>query len=309
MRTKPLKTTFGRANPRALSIAVLAAASVAASATPGVGGVLGWAGQGTPAAAPTRQPTQIGAAWDRTVGRNHLGAPYQADGVWFVPADQPRYDETGVAMPYSAAHDGVATATGEAFDSDAITAAHATLPLPSMVEVTNLDTGRTLRVRLNDRGGTKPGRVIDLSPAAAQALGVPVTGARVRVRYIGRAPLDRNAAGGAQIAASAPVVRASRPVRMASAKPAVPMAALQPVMVADGGAYSIQAGAFANRDNAEKVALTLSKAGRTAIRPVDRDGQRLYRVVVGEWRDASSASSALPRVVGLGFAGARVVSF
>ena len=237
-----------------------------------------------------------------------VGAPYQADGVWFVPADQPRYNETGLAMPYSAARDGVATAAGEAFDANAISAAHATLPLPSMVEVTNLETGQTLRIRLNDRGATKPGRVIDLSPAAAQALGVPVTGAKVRVRYIGRAPLDRNAAAPAQIAAAAPAVRA---VRMASAKPAQRAPAPQTMTVADAdaGGYGIQAGAFADRNNAEKVALTLSAAGRTAIRPLDRDGQRLYRVVVGQWRDPAAASSALPRVVGLGFAGARIVSF
>ena len=291
----PLKTTFGRANPRALCIAFVAAASVAGYATPGASGMLQWLGQG--AAAPTRQPVQIGAAWDRTVGRNHLGAPYQADGVWFVPAEQPRYNETGLAMPYSAVRDGVATAAGEAFDAGAITAAHATLPLPSMVEVTNLETGRSMRIRLNDRGATKPGRVIDLSPAAAQALGVPATGAKVRVRYIGRAPLDRNAAAPAQIAAAAPAVRT---VRMASARPAtrtaVPRAVAPQVMpVADTGGYGIQAGAFADRNNAEKVALTLSAAGRTAIRPLDRDGQRLYRVVVGQWRDQASASSAKPR--------------
>ncbi len=305
----PLKTTFGRARSRALFIACVAAAGVAGYATPGISGVFGWSGQGASAAPQTRQPVQIGAAWDRTVGRNHLGAPYQADGVWFVPADQPHYNEIGLAMPYSAARDGVATAAGEAFDSDAITAAHATLPLPSMVEVTNLETGRTLRVRLNDRGATKPGRLIDLSPAAAQALGMPVTGAKVRVRYIGRAPLDRNAAAGAQIAAAAPAVRSAKSVRMASAKPTPRAAAPQAVPVADTGAYSIQAGAFADRNNAERVALTLSAAGRTAIRPLDRDGLRLYRVVVGQWRDPASASSALPRVVGLGFAGARIVAF
>ncbi|MEO6341293.1 MAG: septal ring lytic transglycosylase RlpA family protein [Caulobacteraceae bacterium] len=287
----------------------MAAASVAGYATPGISGVFGWSGQGASAAQPTRQPIQIGVAWDRTVGRNHLGAPYQADGVWFIPAAQPRYNEIGLAAPYSAAREGVATAAGEAFDADAITAAHATLPLPSMVEVTNLETGRTLRIRLNDRGGTKPGRVIDLSPAAAQALGVPMTGAKVRVRYIGPAPLDRNAAAPAQIAAAAPAIRSVKPVRMASAKPAPRAAVPQLVPTVEAGGYGVQAGAFADRNNAEKVALALSAAGRTAIRPLDRDGVRLYRVVVGQWRDPASASAALSRVAELGFAGARVVSF
>ncbi len=124
-------------------------------------------------------------------GKYKLGAPYQIEGVWYVPAEEPDYDEVGVASWYGDEFDGKATANGEVFDNDAASAAHATLPMPSIVEVTNLDNGRTIRVRLNDRGPYKSGRLIDLSRGAAQELGYMDKGtAKVRVRYVGPAKLD-----------------------------------------------------------------------------------------------------------------------
>lgn len=136
--------------------------------------------------------------------------PYQVGGIWYVPHDQPRYDEKGVASWYGDAFNMKATADGELFDMNQISAAHTTLPLPSMVEVTNLDNGRKLVVRVNDRGPFVGGRVIDLSRAAAQELGYDRAGtAHVRVRYIGPAPL-----GGPELQ-----------VRYAKAAPAAPLLA------------------------------------------------------------------------------------
>jgi rare lipoprotein A len=124
------------------------------------------------------------------------GEPYQVGGIWYVPHEQPDYDETGVASWYGDAFNQKATADGEVFDMNVFSAAHTTLPLPSLVEVTNLDNGRKLTVRVNDRGPFVGGRIIDLSYAAAQELGYADKGlAKVRVRYVGPAPLAGPDAG------------------------------------------------------------------------------------------------------------------
>jgi rare lipoprotein A len=116
-------------------------------------------------------------------------APYEVNGVWYRPHDQPRYDAVGIAGWYGPQYRNHHTADGELFDMDRPSAAHTTLPLPCMVEVTNLDNGRRLRVRVNDRGPFVPGRILDLSRRAAIDLGVYQKGsARVRVRYLGPAP-------------------------------------------------------------------------------------------------------------------------
>ncbi len=111
--------------------------------------------------------------------------PYQVGGRWFTPKDDRNYDEKGVASWYGPGFNGKSTATGERFDQDGVTAAHKTLPLPSFVEVQNLDNGRVQLVRLNDRGPFVGDRIIDLSRRTAQLLEVDRTGtARVRVRRV-----------------------------------------------------------------------------------------------------------------------------
>lgn len=119
-----------------------------------------------------------------------VGAPYQVGGIWYVPKEQPNYDEKGVASWYGDAFHLKPTANGEIFDKDIPSAAHTTLPLPSLVEVTNLDNGKRLIVRVNDRGPFVDNRIIDLSHEAARELGYDRAGlAHVRVRYVGPAPL------------------------------------------------------------------------------------------------------------------------
>lgn len=115
--------------------------------------------------------------------------PYTIRGRTYRPAEQPDYDETGIASWYGQYHHGRPTSTGERFDMNALTAAHKTLPLPSMVEVTNPANGRRVLLRVNDRGPFADGRIIDLSRGAADALGLLNQGVgQVRVRYAGRAP-------------------------------------------------------------------------------------------------------------------------
>jgi rare lipoprotein A len=114
-----------------------------------------------------------------------IGKPYQVFGVWYYPADDRDYDETGVASWYGPGFQALDTANGERYDQDDLTAAHKTLPMPSYVEVTNLENGRKLVVRINDRGPFAKGRIIDLSRRSAQLLGVDKAGtAKVRVRRV-----------------------------------------------------------------------------------------------------------------------------
>lgn len=114
-----------------------------------------------------------------------VGAPYQIDGTWYYPAVDYAYAETGIASWYGAGFHGRATANGETYDLNRVTAAHRTLALPSMVQVTNLENGRSIAVRVNDRGPFKRGRIIDLSRRAAQLLGFERQGtAKVRVEIL-----------------------------------------------------------------------------------------------------------------------------
>jgi rare lipoprotein A len=120
-----------------------------------------------------------------------VGQPYQIDGQWHTPREDPHYDRIGQASYYAHQFHGRRTSNGEIFDMDALSAAHPTLPLPSYVHVTNLDNGRTLLLRVNDRGPYVANRVIDVSRTAARYLGFEVRGTtRVRVRYAGPAPLS-----------------------------------------------------------------------------------------------------------------------
>src|ERR1700756_2860405 len=132
------------------------------------------------------QPQRIGSDHYRA-GRPmyKVGAPYQIGGVWYYPAVDYNYDETGVASWYGEAFDQQYTANGEIFDLNQLTAAHRTLPMPSIVQVTNLENGRSMQLRVNDRGPFVGGRIIDVSRRAAQLLGFETNGtARVRVTII-----------------------------------------------------------------------------------------------------------------------------
>ncbi len=119
-----------------------------------------------------------------------VGKPYKVKGKWYRPAHDPNYNKVGTASWYGRDFHGRATANGEIYNMNAMTAAHTTLPLPSMVEVTNLENRRRIVVRVNDRGPFASNRIIDMSRAAARRLGFEKNGlAKVRVRYLGPAAL------------------------------------------------------------------------------------------------------------------------
>ncbi|MBC8241193.1 MAG: septal ring lytic transglycosylase RlpA family protein, partial [Alphaproteobacteria bacterium] len=144
-------------------------------------------------------------------GAYKVGKPYQIKGVWYYPREDPRYSKTGIASWYGEKFDGRRTANGETYDMNALTAAHKTLPMPVRVRVTNLDNGRSLVLRVNDRGPFVNGRIIDVSRRAAQLLGFQKQGtAKVLVTV-----LDT---GKARVIAK----RAVTPVEQKTALPALP---------------------------------------------------------------------------------------
>ena len=267
---------------RTVALVALAGASLAACATPG--GPAPVAVTRPLAARPSSPPRTAQQPAPHGPLRGTM-KPYQVNGVWYEPREQPDYDETGYASWYGEAFHNRRTANGEVFDMDAPSAAHKTLPLPSLVDVTNLETGRTIRLRVNDRGPFVAGRILDLSRQAAVELGVLQKGlARVRVRYVGPADLARPQDGlrYAQAAAPPPAPVAAPPPR----RPAV----------------RIQAAAFADRANAERAAQRLAMEGQATVEPLDRGDQTLWRVVV-----ACDGDDALARVAAAGFPDAHLV--
>jgi rare lipoprotein A len=266
-----------------------------------------------------------------TKGLRGTEKPYQIRGIWYYPKADPNYDEKGIGSWYGEQFHNRRTANGEIFDMDLPSAAHKTLPLPSIVEVTNLDNGRKMKVRVNDRGPFVGDRIIDLSKAAADQLGYQRSGvARVRVRYVGPAgktPFDER-----RIIASAPPPLEPRyapppkarvyatglppaqpayddppPPKTAEPEfnPSVPVVDAPPAPVT--ASYRVQAGSFANRDNAERAAAQLSGAGQASIESVERGQGVLYRVVVNAGPDEGEAFGVRDRVAALGFSDATVL--
>jgi rare lipoprotein A len=124
-------------------------------------------------------------------GTYRVGKPYVVAGRVYVPEEDPSYREEGLASWYGDDFHGRLTANGEVFDMASLTAAHPTLPMPCYARVTNLGNGKSLIVRVNDRGPYHGNRLIDVSNRAAELLEFKGNGvARVRVEYVGRAPLD-----------------------------------------------------------------------------------------------------------------------
>jgi len=141
--------------------------------------------------APSPRVVAMGDPVPKGGGRNLLGAPYRIAGKTYVPKVDPDYKVVGLASWYGTDFHGRRTANGEVFDSASISAAHPTMPLPSYARLTSLATGRSVIVRVNDRGPFHSNRVLDMSQRAADMLGVKQAGvAKVRVEYVGPAPTD-----------------------------------------------------------------------------------------------------------------------
>lgn len=208
--------------------------------------------------------------------------PYTVFGHDYVPATSLRaYRERGLASWYGRKFHAQRTATGETYDMYAMTAAHPTLPLPSYARVTSLASGRSVVVRVNDRGPFRPGRIIDLSYAAAYRLGIAQKGSgEVEVESI------LPDAAPPQPAAPLPAVAASE----ASSATVLPIGR-------EYGGYVAQLGAFANYANArEFVWRVANQTGGFGVEPKVRQETGLYRVFVGPYSTREEASRAADRL-------------
>jgi len=240
---------------------------------------------GIPEAVPRAEPINRGTS-----------RPYVVMGRSYTPmtSHQP-YQARGIATWYGRRYHGKPTASGEPYDMYAMTAAHTTLPIPSYARVTNLKNGRSVVVRVNDRGPFVDGRIIDLSYTAAHRIGVLGGGsAMVEVEAI----LPRNY--GALLAAPAQPVPAAplpeSPPPVAARDPGSPAA--QPIPVAaETGGHFLQLGAFGSRENAKNF-LTRMKAQMDGLADnlhvFPRDG--LYRVHAGPYASQPEARQAAERI-------------
>ncbi len=259
--------------------------------------------------------------------RERVGPPYQANGQWYVPTPEPGYSQTGTASWYGPQFYGQRTASGEVFDQDALTAAHPTLPIPSLVQVTNLENGREIIVRVNDRGPFVGERLIDLSRGSASALGFQQQGqARVHVRYLGPAPRRVNADGSmapasppsppasaaqaddAEEGPSSPLPPASDGVSLAGG-PADEAPRYAPAYAAPAaGNFFVQVGAYSDLSNAHRVRDAVGAAGPVLVDIRQTSAGELFRVRVGPWGSREEADAARRQLATLGYGEAVVAS-
>ena len=271
-------------------------------------------------------------------GREQLGQPYQVAGRWFTPQEQPGYDKSGTASWYGEAFNRRKTSNGEWFDMTRLTAAHPTLPLPSYVKVTNLDNGREVVVRVNDRGPFVGTRVIDLSKRTAEVLEFKNKGkANVRVQYIGRAPLNDNGthlmamnnennrgtplrrmiaaadrgkgrsyAPDVMVAEAKPKkVKAPQIETVAYAPPAVNSDAFSQSGIE--ASYFVQLGSFADPDNAARARDRFASAWPVQFIELMGSSGTVYRVRLGPLADQGDALTALDNAVAAGYGDARMI--
>jgi rare lipoprotein A len=249
-----------------------------------------------PDAAPRVEPINRGTA-----------RPYVVMGKSYTPMTAlAPYKARGIATWYGRRYHGKPTSSGELYDMYAMTAAHTTLPIPSYARVTNLKNGKTVVVRVNDRGPFVEGRIIDLSYTAAHRIGVLAGGnAMVEVETIlpdgaGRmiAAAPQQPVAPAAKPESAPLAAALEPeppvTQLAAAEPPPAVAARPPTASADTGGVYLQLGAFGSRENAENF-LTRMKIQidwlASALHVFSRDG--LYRVHAGPYpREAEARRDA-----------------
>lgn len=259
-----------------------------------------------------------------------IGNPYQIGGRWYYPADVRDYDETGIASWYGPQFHKKRTANGEIFNMNEVSAAHPILPMPSYVEVTNLNNGRQLVVRVNDRGPFAKGRIIDLSRRAAQLLGFDQQGtAPVRVRRvypdekrrvppprlpqttIAQAAPQTGPQTGQQTVASAPPAGpsvASGAVTQTSLPPSAPQPTYQAGLPAaqatpQTGIVYIQVAAVSDSQRADALATQLRRFGTSLVEPAPRG---LYRVQIGPFDSRQSAEIVLAEIRAAGYSDARV---
>jgi len=256
--------------------------------------------------------------------------PYQIKGVWYYPQSHYEYDEVGVASYYGGGDifHGRPTATGERFDMNEVSAAHKTLPLPCIAEVTNLETGRQIQLKVNDRGPFIEGRILDVSRRTAQLLGFEKKGtAKVRVRTLVPESLALNNLEHPQV-----MLAQNNPPPALLQSPLPPMNALlyprlpddlfekeeeAPVVIKASyetsepplpsrGLY-VDIGAYRQEEETKDLLKTLSDLTKSEAKSIHNKGIKPYAVRVGPFSSMAEANQILDQVINAGHGMARIV--
>ena len=260
-----------------------------------------------------------------------LGQPWQVGGVWFYPRENYQADETGLAIAYPSDHDDL-TADGEAFDGTALAAAHQTLQLPSIARLTNLETGRQVLVRVNDRGPPTPHRMLQVTQRTAALLGMPVDGvARVRLEVLpaeshdavdavpGAPRLDVTAAprGAVQETDLPPLGSAAQPAGTSQPTPppsppeaASPAVRRLPERVLqtppDPGRLYVRLGTFQNFQYASMQRAQVASIGASIVSTFEGRAQT-FSVIIGPLGSVQQADAVLDQVLRAGVTEAGIV--
>lgn len=245
-------------------------------------------------------------------GKFKVGNPYEVAGRVYHPQERYTFTETGIASWYGPKFHGKKTANGETYNKYDLTAAHRTLQMPSLARVTNLENGRSIVVRINDRGPFKKDRVIDVSERASELLGFKNKGtARVKIevleiesRQVASIAKQGHDTRGIEVRHQNAYNKKTPPSAAPSQQPTsqtyASAGSYQPISAHTsfprGNNFYVQAGAFGNRNNALAMAEKLRAFGNTKISETSINGNYLYRVRLGPYLDAPQANEASARL-------------
>ena len=232
-----------------------------------------------------------------------IGNPYQINGKWFYPEINYDYDQVGMASWYGPNFHGKKTANGERFDQNKVSAAHKTLPMPTIVKVINLENNKELIIRINDRGPFVDGRIIDLSKEAAKQLGVLEKGV-AKVRVVVQELESRKLAMDLQNSSSSQFDAVSAKTEK------VEKINLDDDNLSKEPKYKnkmiIQVGSFKNKENANTLIKKLQNFNVFLQKsPVKEDF--FYRVRIGPFNDFSIAKNTLKKLFRLGFKNSKII--
>ncbi len=244
-----------------------------------------------------------------------VGNPYKINGKWYYPAVDYQYDEVGIASWYGPGFHGKTTANGEVFDQNKISAAHRTLPMPSVVKVTNLENGLVLeKVRINDRGPFARNRIIDLSKKAAEELGFIKNGvAKVRVeiledesrKYVSTDQKNNYVAEAAEVTEISKKNLLSSPERKEKVVKKKTEENLENSILTNKELL-IQVGAFTDHRNAKTLSEKLSEF-KAYINRVFINNKYLYRVRIGPINNLDLANDMKRKLFELGYTSSHLV--
>ncbi len=275
----------------------------------------------------------------KSQGTFKVGSPYKIQGKTYYPKETYSFEQTGIASWYGPGFHGKKTANGETFDQNELTAAHKTLQMPSLVRVTNLENGRSIVARVNDRGPFSKGRIIDMSKRSAELLGFKNQGtARVKVQVLTQESLQiaEMAKKGQNTRGTEVALNSKRHQTIAQRQPVSTQQQAQPAVARtasvapvesvelespvpghlnQGRFYPdpvvktypvsptniyVQVASVTNPANAQKLAGSLQAIGKAQVQPARVNGQDFYRVRIGPISNVKTADLVLKQLSSAG---------